>query len=337
MIPRAIEWISNKRVLRLLDQRCLPYEIKYIDCNKYSDVVTAIENMTVRGAPAIGIAAAYGVLLSSYTNNKSYIENAIYSLSKTRPTAVNLHWSLDRMSKIFYENQNNKKIYEIFEKEADKIYKEDIEINKTLSNYGQELLPPCATVITHCNAGSYATAGYGTALGVIRAAKENNKTISVFISETRPRLQGGLITSFELYEEGFDITVICDSMAAFLMSTQRIDAVIVGADRVASNGDVANKIGTYSLAIVAKEHKVPFYVAAPTSTFDLNCPEGKCISIELRSSDEVRKMNNKTVIPERIPVWNPSFDITPAHLITSIITERGVISSPFEDKIYNNK
>lgn len=333
MIPRSIEWISNKQVLRLLDQRCLPHKIKYVDCRKYSEVVRAIDNMTVRGAPAIGVAAAYGVVLSSFMNKTSYIEGAISRLLQTRPTAVNLRWALDRMSKIYYKNLNNKNIYEILEKEAGKIYKEDIEINMKISNYGQELLPSCSSVITHCNAGSFATAGYGTALGVIRAAKENNKTISVFVNETRPRLQGGLITSFELFEEGFDITVICDSMAAFLMSTKRIDAVIVGADRIAINGDVANKIGTYSLAIAAKEHNVPFYVAAPTSTFDLNCPNGNYIPIELRSPDEVRKIGNKKVIPERIPVWNPSFDITPARLITGIITERGILNSPFKDKI----
>lgn len=333
MIPRSIEWISNKQVLRLLDQRCLPHKIKYVDCRKYSEVARAIDNMTVRGAPAIGVAAAYGVVLSSFMNKTSYIEGAISRLLQTRPTAVSLRWALDRMSKIYYENLNNKNIYEILEKEAGKIYKEDIEINMKISNYGQELLPSCSSVITHCNAGSFATAGYGTALGVIRAAKENNKAISVFVNETRPRLQGGLITSFELFEEGFDITVICDSMAAFLMSTKRIDAVIVGADRIAINGDVANKIGTYSLAIAAKEHKVPFYVAAPTSTFDLNCPNGNYIPIELRSPDEIRKIGNKKVIPERIPVWNPSFDITPARLITGIITERGILNSPFKDKI----
>lgn len=333
MIPNSIEWISNKRVLRLLDQRFIPYEVKYRDCVTFDDVAVAIENMTVRGAPAIGVAAAYGLAIASYLNDSNLIEEAILRLSKTRPTAVNLYWALERMKRVFHENYKSNNIATILELEAIKIHLEDIEINKTLSFFGQELLPEKATVITHCNAGSLATAGYGTALGVFRAGKEKGKTIKVYVDETRPRLQGGLLTSYELFEDGFDVTVICDSMAAFLMSREKIDAVVVGADRVAINGDVANKIGTYSLAIVAKKHNVPFYAAVPTSTFDLSCPNGSSIPIEERSPQEIRKIGMNRIIPDRIPVWNPAFDITPAELISGIITEKGVLKYPYEDKI----
>lgn len=333
MLPNAIEWISDKHVLRLLDQRSLPYELKYRNCSTYQEIAAAIEDMIVRGAPAIGIVAAYGVAVTSYLNDSNLIDEAIIRLSKTRPTAVNLFWSLERMKKVFYNNLKSNNISNILESEAIKIHLEDIEINKSLSFYGQALLPENATVITHCNAGAFATGGYGTALGIFRAAKEKGKKIKVYVDETRPRLQGGLITSYELYEDGFDVTVICDSMAAFLMSRTKIDAVVVGADRVACNGDVANKIGTYSLAIIAKKHNVPFYVAAPLSTFDLSCSDGNSIPIELRSPDEVRKIGINTVIPDRIDVWNPAFDVTPFDLISAIITENGVLNYPFENKI----
>ena len=333
MLPKTLEWISEKRLLRILDQRCLPYKIIYKDCATVEDVALSIEDMVVRGAPAIGCVAAYGMVLASYTKNISVIIKSAKILLKSRPTAVNLNWSINRMLKVLDENIGQNNLSDILEREAIEIEKEDLLINKTLSNFGQQLLPASCSIITHCNTGSFATAGYGTALGVIRAAKKKNKIVNVYVNETRPRLQGGLITSYELFEEGFNVTVICDSSAAYLMSKVQIDAVIVGADRIASNGDVANKIGTYNLAIVAKKHNIPFYVAAPFSTFDMTSLNGKDIPIEERSGSEIRQVGNCPVIPERIPVWNPAFDVTPSNLISAIITERGVLLPPYNEKI----
>ena len=337
MLPRTIDWLREEHVLRLLDQRFIPDELKYRDCRTYEDAASAIEDMTVRGAPAIGVAAAYGLTIAAFSDPGS-VSEAIDRLSRTRPTAVHLYWALARMRSVIEKHHGDDDLPKLLECEADKIYSEDIGINKKLSDYGQTLLPEKATVITHCNAGALATAGYGTALGVFRAAAEHGKALKIYADETRPRLQGGRLTSYELYEDGLDVTVICDSMAAFLMSKHKIDAVITGADRVALNGDTANKIGTYNLAIAAAYHGVPFYIAAPLSTIDMCCVTGADIPIEERVPDEVRVICGKRVIPERIPVWNPSFDVTPSELITGIITEAGVLRRPYSiaiEKIFS--
>ncbi len=332
MLPQTIEWLAEKKVLRLLDQRSVPNEVKFRDCYSMEDVASSIEDMTVRGAPAIGVAAAYGVAVAAEGGADAVLA-AIERLSKTRPTAVNLYWSLKRMSAVFECCRKNDNFASVLEAEAVKIHADDIQINKKLAFYGQGLLPSKGTVITHCNAGALATAGYGTALGVFRAAAENGKKLKIYADETRPRLQGARLTAFELYEDGFDVTVICDSMSAFLMSKEKIDAVITGADRIAANGDTANKIGTYGLAVAAKRHNVPFYIAAPASTIDIGCKTGDDIPIEERDPDEIRQINRELIFPSAIPVWNPAFDVTPAELISGIITELGVLRHPYTDEI----
>ena len=280
--------------------------------------------MTVRGAPAIGVAAAYGVVLAAHSG-LSIIDDALSRLSATRPTAVNLFWSIEKMRFVYNEHKNSPELYSLLESEAIMIDREDREINRRIGAHGVVLLPDKASVITHCNAGALATSGYGTALGVFRAARDAGKQIKVYADETRPRFQGGRLTAFELCEDGFDVTVICDSMSAFLMSREKIDAVITGADRIALNGDTANKIGTYGLAISAKWHNVPFYIAAPISTVDFNCPNGNSIPIEERDHMEVKMIGSEILVHEGAKVWNPAFDVTPADLIKGIITEAGII------------
>lgn len=330
MLPATIEWEDGK--LRLLDQRLLPRRTEYAVCESAEDTARAIENMTVRGAPAIGVAAAYGLVLA--LKNEDFAE-AAERLAATRPTAVNLFWAIKRMRELWLENRNkdNGELYLIMENEALTIHNEDIEINKSIGRFGASILPDRGAAITHCNAGALATAGYGTALGVFRAAAEAGKRIRIYADETRPRLQGGLLTAYELQQDGFDVTVITDSMAAFLMSRVKIDAVVTGADRVAMNGDAANKIGTYGLAIAAKRHGVSFYIAAPLSTFDAGCASGAEIPIEERCGSEVRRIGGVCVIPEGIKVWNPAFDVTPCELISGIITERGIIRAPYSENI----
>ncbi|MEG1502195.1 MAG: S-methyl-5-thioribose-1-phosphate isomerase [Synergistaceae bacterium] len=333
MLPSTLDWNTKEKTLKCFDQRSIPFKNTEVVCVTYKDVAEAIENMTVRGAPAIGSAAAYGVVLAAYRDIDD-IESAISALSNSRPTAVNLSWALKRMKVIIEKfGKDNINLPNILEKEAIKIQNLDVLINKTLSEYGQKILPNKATVITHCNAGAIATCGYGTALGILRAARENSKEIKLYADETRPRLQGGKITAYEMHEDMFDVTVITDSMAAYLMSKKKIDAVITGADRVAMNGDTANKIGTYSLAVVAKHHGVPFYIAAPRSTFDINCIDGNEIPIEERDGDEIRVIANQRIIPKEIKVWNPSFDVTPNSLITGIITEYGILKAPYSKVI----
>lgn len=332
MLPSPIEWRSGVPLLRLLDQRKIPDEITFCECRNYEDVALAIENMSVRGAPAIGVAAAYGVVLAA-GRSPSLVVPALERLAKTRPTAVNLFWALQRMKKTAASAAAPESLYSLLEREAIKIHREDAEINKRLADFGQQLLPQKSRVITHCNAGALATADYGTALGVFRAAREAGKEVQVYACETRPRLQGALLTAFELYEDGFDVTVIGDSMAAFLMSRKKIDAVITGADRIARNGDTANKIGTYSLAVAANAMGVPFYIAAPMSTVDINCPKGAGIPIEERDGDELRSLRGVRMIPQHIKVWNPAFDITPGHLIGGIITETGIIKKSYEENL----
>ena len=327
--------------LYLLDQTRLPVEVTYVKLETYDQVAEAIKTMKVRGAPAIGAAAAYGMALGAlkYTGSEKdieqYLRNVYETLKATRPTAVNLFWALDRMWKRLQKVENKAKdiIFNALIDEANAIFQEDIELNKKIGKYGLEVVPDNATILTHCNAGALATAGYGTALGVVRAAHEAGKLKMVYADETRPLLQGARLTAFELMEDGIDVTLICDNMAGYVMSLGLVDLIVVGADRVTANGDVANKIGTYSLAILAKEHGIPFYVAAPYSTIDLNLKSGKDIPIEERNPDEVRKIGNQLIAPKRVKVFNPAFDVTPARYITGIITDKGIVRPPYKENI----
>jgi methylthioribose-1-phosphate isomerase len=307
-----IRWHGDR--LELLDQRLLPEQTVYVTCRTAAEVAAAIRDMVVRGAPAIGCAAAFGIVLSKGSAEGYDI------LAKSRPTAVNLFWALDRMKKAKDLNA-----------EAEAIFSEDLTANRAMGKLGAELIPNKARVMTHCNAGALATAGYGTALGVIRSAK--NKNISVIANETRPYLQGARLTAYEMVQEGIPVTLITDSMAGHLMSKGEVDVIVVGADRIAANGDTANKIGTYQLAVLAKRHGIPFYVAAPLSTFDPQIPDGSHITIEERPASEVTGYRDRRWAPEGVLVRNPAFDVTPADLITGIITERGVVLSPSREKL----
>jgi methylthioribose-1-phosphate isomerase len=311
-------WRGN--TLSLLDQRLLPREEKWIECRTASEVAEAIRTMVVRGAPAIGVSAAYGMAMAAIRGDD--LEAAARELKAARPTAVNLAWAVDLMTAANGEVA-----------EAERIHREDVEGNMRMGRFGAELLGETATVLTHCNAGALATAGYGTALGVIRAAVEGGKHIAVFAGETRPYLQGARLTAWELQRDGIDVTLITDNMSGHFFQQGKFDAVIVGADRIAANGDTANKIGTYTVAVLANAHGVPFYVAAPISTIDPACPNGAQIPIEERSADEVVDIFGKRVAPEGIHVRHPAFDVTPARLITAIITERGVVRPPFAEGI----
>jgi methylthioribose-1-phosphate isomerase len=307
-----IRWKGDR--LELLDQRELPGKTVYITCRSAEEVARAIKDMVVRGAPAIGCAAAFGVVLSKGTPESFEV------LAKSRPTAVNLFWALERMKRA-----------KDLEAEAEAIYAEDLAANQAMGRLGAELIPDHARVMTHCNTGALATAGYGTALGVIRASK--GKNISVIANETRPYLQGARLTAWELLQEGIPCTLITDSMAGHLMSKGEVDVIVVGADRIAANGDVANKIGTYPLAVLAKRHGIPFYVAAPLSTFDPKIPDGSQIPIEERPATEVTGYGDRRWAPEGVAVRNPAFDVTPAELITGIICEKGVVLSPNREKL----
>ena len=334
MNVQPIEWRQGK--LLLLDQRALPESVRYLECSTAKEVAFAIETLAVRGAPAIGIAAAYGVVLAS-SGGSDEAARAVSRLSGTRPTAVNLFWALNRMkcalARYTTGNSNDRPLEEFLLEEAEAIHREDLEINRAIGRHGQSLLPRSCTVLTHCNAGALATGGYGTALGIIRAAREAGKTLHVIADETRPVLQGARLTAWELAAEGFDVTVICDSMAEAAIKKFGVNAVIVGADRIAANGDTANKIGTRPLAILAAFHRVPFYVAAPTSTLDLSIASGEEIPIEERPSSEILFFQGKRCAPEGVSAWNPAFDVTPASLITAIVTERGILYPPFEGKL----
>jgi methylthioribose-1-phosphate isomerase len=309
---QPIRWRGDR--LELLDQRLLPDKTEYLACRSAEEVARAIRDMVVRGAPAIGCAAAFGVVLSKGSSGSFEV------LAKSRPTAVNLFWALERMKKA-----------KDLEAEAIAIYDEDLAANRAMGKLGAELIPEAARVMTHCNTGALATAGYGTALGVIRASK--GKNISVIANETRPYLQGARLTAWELVQEGIPCTLITDSMAGHLMSKGEVDVVIVGADRIAANGDVANKIGTYPLAVLAKRHGIPFYVAAPLSTFDPKIPDGSRIPIEERPAAEVTGYRGTRWAPEGVSVRNPAFDVTPAELITAIISEKGIASPPYGKSI----
>ena len=307
-----IRWHGDR--LELLDQRLLPAQTVYVTCRSAEEVAQAIRDMVVRGAPAIGCAAAFGVVLSKGTPQAHEV------LAKSRPTAVNLFWALERMKKA-----NDLRA------EAEAIFAEDLAANRAMGKFGAELIPNGARVMTHCNTGALATAGHGTALGVIRSAKD--KKISVIANETRPYLQGARLTAWELVQEGIPCTLITDSMAGHLMSRGEVDVIVVGADRIAANGDVANKIGTYQLAVLAQRHHIPFYVAAPLSTFDPSIPDGSHIPIEERPGTEVTGYGQTRWAPEGIAVRNPAFDVTPAELITGIICEKGVVLQPNRERL----
>jgi methylthioribose-1-phosphate isomerase len=317
-----IRWTTD--TLHLLDQRRLPHEVTYVACRNAHEVAVAIREMVVRGAPAIGVSAAFGLALAS--KNGEDIREAAEELRCARPTAVNLMWAVDRMLDAHARGVD-------LAAEAQRMFDEDVAANRRIGRFGAELLGSSATVLTHCNAGALATAGYGTALGVIRAAVESGKKIAVFADETRPYLQGARLTAWELQREGIDVTLITDSMAGHFFQQGKFDAVVVGADRIAANGDTANKIGTYTVAVLANAHGVPFYIAAPLSTVDVSCPNGQGIPIEERSAAEVTEILGMRMAPEGVAARHPAFDVTPARLITAIITDRGVLRPPYSESI----
>ena len=327
----TIQWTDAGVVM--IDQTRLPREQSFVTCRTYLEVADAIKTMVIRGAPAIGVAAAMGVALG--VQEGADFETVCKTLAATRPTAVNLFWAIHRMKKLHAELQSapRAEIIQRMVQEAKQIRVDDIAICQAIGRHGEPLVPDGKTVLTHCNAGALATAGYGTALGVIRAAVSAGKQIDVFADETRPFLQGARLTAWELQQDGIATTLITDNMAGHFLHSGRIGCVVVGADRIAANGDVANKIGTYSVAVLAKENGIPFYVAAPVSTFDLTLPSGDSIPIEQRSADEVTHVFGVPVAPEAIAAANPAFDVTPARYVTAIICERGVARAPYEESL----
>ena len=342
----TIEWTASGVVM--IDQRRLPAEETYVTCGDYREVAEAIRSMVIRGAPAIGVAAAMGVALgvekfeppaSPPPDGKldAEMEAICSTLAATRPTAVNLFWAIERMKRRYQDLRASgaelPAIREALIAEALEVHREDIEINKAIGRHGAPLLPANAGVMTHCNAGALATAGYGTALGVIRAAVESGNSVAVYANETRPFLQGARLTVWELQQDKIPVTLLTDNMAGYTLASGKIGAVVVGADRIAGNGDVANKIGTYSVAVLAKENNVPFYVAAPISTLDLTLASGREIPIEERSADEVTHVQGHLVAPQGTQVMNPAFDVTPAKYVTAIITERGVARAPYLESL----
>lgn len=333
---KTIEWLDGK--VSMVDQRLLPEQEIYREYSTAEEVAEAIEQMVIRGAPAIGVAAAMGIALGMLHvegEPQRHFAKICNRMAKTRPTAVNLFWAIERMKQRF-EALKHKPLDQVQTElilEAQKIYLEDIEANKRMGRYGTELIPSSARILTHCNAGALATAGYGTALGVIRAAVEDGKDVQVFADETRPFLQGARLTAWELQKDEIPVTLITDSMAGFFMKKKQVDLVIVGADRIASNGDVANKIGTYSVAVLAKANGIPFYVAAPLSTIDFQIASGEDIPIEERSVAEVVEIHGKRTAPEGIQVRHPAFDVTPNELVTAIITEKGIVRAPYVESL----
>lgn len=325
----------------MIDQRVLPKQEIYNEYRTVDEVADAIRTMVIRGAPAIGCAAAYGVALAAHITDgdadavRQAVKTASDVLGGTRPTAVNLFWAIERMNGVLatLEGAAPDAIRAKLLAEADEIHAEDIERCRAMGRFGAELVPNEATILTHCNAGALATAGHGTALGVIRSAVEAGKKVKVLADETRPFLQGARLTAWELAKDGIDVTVIPDVAAASLMARGQVDLVVVGTDRTAANGDVANKIGTYSVALAAKANNVPFYVAAPWSTIDMNTPTGKEIPIENRTPTEVTHVFSERIVPEGVPVMNPAFDVTPAELVTAIITDKGVARPPYKESL----
>ena len=337
---KTVEWTDAG--VRFIDQTKLPTEETYVTCTTYEQVADAIRTMVVRGAPALGVTAAMGVALGARDSQAKNLaefqrefDHVCEVLAATRPTAVNLFWGIRRMRDKFGEvsTQPIPKIKETLVAEGQRMLAEDIASNEAMGRHGAVLLPASGGVLTHCNAGALATCGYGTALGVIRAAVDSGKQLQVFADETRPFLQGSRLTAWELMKDGIPTTVISDNMAGAIMRQGKINAVIVGADRIAANGDVANKIGTYTVAVLAKEHGIPFYVAAPFSTIDLETPHGNQIPIEQRSAKEVTHMAGKQITPDGVKVENPAFDVTPHSYVTAIITERGIAREPYSQSL----
>ena len=338
---KTIEWVDNYS--KMVDQTVVPYEYKFINVTTGDNMFHAIRDMIVRGAPAIGIAGAHGVVLyaqegrGKFTNIEDFkiwlIDKAEY-MKTSRPTAVNLMWACEKQIEIIKNSKSDiNGLIEELKQNAIKLENEDIEINKKIGDYGAEVVPKSATILTHCNAGALATVGYGTALGVVRSAYAKDNTIQVFADETRPRQQGARITTFELAMDGIPVTLITDGMCSYFMSKGMIDMVVVGADRIAANGDTANKIGTYTVAIAAKYHNVPFYIAAPLSTIDTSIASGKEIPIEERSHEEVTHINGKRICAEGVKIINPGFDVTPHELIAGIITEKGILRPDYNKSI----
>ncbi|PYR41785.1 MAG: S-methyl-5-thioribose-1-phosphate isomerase [Acidobacteria bacterium] len=331
-------------VVVMIDQRKLPAEEVYVRCKSAGEVARAIKTMVIRGAPAIGVAAAMGIAIgmrrSKATGTQKFaaeFHKICEQMAATRPTAVNLFWAIDRMKRAFADaaqaGASVDQIKDRLDAEAQAIHDEDLANCRALGAFGADVVPSDARVLTHCNAGALATAGYGTALGVIRGAVEKGKKIAVFADETRPFLQGARLTAWELVRDGIDTTIITDNMTGALMRQGKVDLVVVGADRIAANGDTANKIGTYGVAVLAREHNVPFYVAAPLSTIDLDTPDGDHIPIEERSAREVTHVGGSQIAPDGARVWNPAFDVTPHRLIAGIITERGIFRPPYSESL----
>ena len=341
MLP-TIGWEDGEVVM--IDQRKLPVREVYVRCRTAREVARAIRSMVIRGAPAIGVAAAMGLALElrrSTASGTAQLAGEFYRtcdlLAATRPTAVNLFWAVARMKQAFAGSvragRSVEEIRETMDAESARIHDEDVASCRALGRHGAEVVPPEARVLTHCNAGALATGGYGTALGVVRAAVEAGKRVAVYADETRPFLQGARLTAWELLRDGIETTVIADGMAGPLMRAGRVDVVVVGADRIAANGDIANKIGTYTVAVLAREHGVPFYVAAPVSTIDLQTPDGAAIAIEERDAKELTHLGSARLAPEGAAVWNPAFDVTPARLVAGVITERGICRAPLADSL----
>jgi methylthioribose-1-phosphate isomerase len=331
---KPVEWLGNN--LKIIDQTQLPGKLAYLELRNYTDVVAAIKQMKVRGAPAIGVAAAYGIALGAQNikaDNKAkfviQFDKILKAFASARPTAVNLFRAIDRMKKAAETTGDVPRMKQALIDEAKKIHAEEEAATRRLSQLGAELIKNGFTVLTHCNAGALATAGYGTALGVIKAAREQGKKIEVIATETRPLLQGACLTTWELMQENIPVTLITDSMAGYFLSRGKVDCVIVGADRIAANGDTANKIGTYTLAVLAKENGIPFYVAAPTSTIDLSLKSGAEIPIEERNPEEVTSLKGVRLAPQGVAAANPAFDVTPHKYITAIITEKGVVRKSY--------
>jgi methylthioribose-1-phosphate isomerase len=331
---KTIEWKDNKVIM--IDQTKLPNEEVYLKCQTYEDVADAIKRMVIRGAPAIGVAAAMGIALGAIkieTRDRAKFLGEVNKITDvilaTRPTAVNLFWAGKRMLRVLDEQEGNiDQIKTRLVQEANNILEEDIEICRNIGRIGAELIKDNSVVLTHCNAGALATAGYGTALGVVRCAYEAGKNIKVIATETRPILQGARLTAWELHKDGIPVSLITDNMVGHIMSKGMVDAVVIGADRIARNGDFANKIGTYSISVLAKSHGIPFYVAAPISTIDYDCPEGSSIPIEERNTAEVTHILGNRIAPD-VNVYNPAFDITPSENVSSIITEKAIVREPF--------
>jgi methylthioribose-1-phosphate isomerase len=338
----TVKWDNN--TVKFIDQKKLPNKEIYVTCSTYNEVAEVIKTMVVRGAPAIGVSAAYGIalgLINTNINEKDslikYFDEVCEIMSQTRPTAVNLFWAIDRMKKLFNtcikEDKTIEEIKSLVKAKADEIHGEDIDICKKIGIHGHKVIADGDNILTHCNAGALATAGYGTALGVIRAAFENGKKIHVYADETRPFLQGARLTMWELMKDEIDCTLISDNMSGHMMSNGKVNVIIVGADRIAANGDAANKIGTYSLAVMAKYHNIPMYIAAPVSTIDFKCSHGSKIPIEQRSEEEVKMLNGIYITPENAKAAHPAFDVTPNELISGIITEKGILTAPYDTAI----